>query len=192
MARTKIDRRILKTKRAIICALLKLQKAGDFDRITVTALTNTADINRKTFYLHYKSVEDVGIQFESQLANRVEELLQASLSQKTGISPETLFRKFQDHIDQYQDVFRALFVPAILPVYLNHIQSRLVVAFENALRESHSCSEAELHNRVVFCMSGVVSMYLDWSCNAGSQSLSALTESLTRLAILSFEGIRKE
>lgn len=192
MARTKIDRRILKTKRAIICALLKLQKSGSFDRITVTALTNTADINRKTFYLHYKSVEDVGIQFESQLANRVEELLQASRSPKTGISPETLFRKFQDQIDQYQDVFRALFVSDILPVYLSHIQSRLVNVFEDALRESHSCSETELHNRVVFCMSGVVSMYLDWSCNISSQNLAALTESLTRLATLSFEGIRKE
>ena len=192
MARTKIDRRILKTKRAIICALLKLQKSGSFDRITVTALTNTADINRKTFYLHYKSVEDVGIQFESQLVNRVEELLQASRSPKTGISPETLFRKFQDHIDQYQDVFRALFVSDILPVYLSHIQSRLVTVFEDALRESHSCSETELHNRVVFCMSGVVSMYLDWSCNISSQNLAALTESLTRLATLSFEGIRKE
>ena len=190
MARTKIDRRILKTKRAIICALLKLQKANHFDRITVTALTDTADINRKTFYLHYKSVEDVGVQFESQLADRVEELLRTSRSPKTGISPETLFRKFQDHIDQYQDVFRALFVPDILPVYLNHIQSRLVTSFEDALRDTHSGSESELHSRVVFCMSGVVSMYLDWACNTGSQSLSALTDTLTGLAALCFSDIR--
>lgn len=190
MKRAKTDRRILKTKRAIICALLKLQKMNHFDKITVTSLTDTADINRKTFYLHYKSVEDVCEKFEERLAERVDELIHESQSQETGLSAETLFKKLQEQIDQYQDIFRALFVPDILPVYVNHIQSKLVESVTNSLRETHSCPEVKLHSRSVFCIAGVVSMYLAWACNPNSQSPSSLTEELTALSVLSFKDIR--
>ncbi|MBQ9794006.1 MAG: hypothetical protein IJW34_03570 [Clostridia bacterium] len=52
MARTKIDRRIIKTKRAIAVALLQLLSEKPLEEITITELTLKADINRKTFYLH--------------------------------------------------------------------------------------------------------------------------------------------
>ena len=53
------DRRIVKTKEAIKDQLVKLLDHNDVDQIRITNLTTLAQINRKTFYLHYKSVESV-------------------------------------------------------------------------------------------------------------------------------------
>lgn len=53
------DRRVKRTKRAIHDAVLKLLNEEDLDRITVTAVAREADIDRKTFYLHYASVDEV-------------------------------------------------------------------------------------------------------------------------------------
>lgn len=54
-----MDRRIAKTKAAIIRAYLELTSTKDNHRITVTEIARIADIDRKTFYLHYSQVEDI-------------------------------------------------------------------------------------------------------------------------------------
>ena len=53
------DRRINKTKAAIYRALLELLETREYSKITVTELTELADINRKTFYNHYSDISDV-------------------------------------------------------------------------------------------------------------------------------------
>lgn len=55
----KIDRRVLRTRRAIEEAFGRLIIDNDYDKITVSAIAAEANINRKTFYLHYQSVDDV-------------------------------------------------------------------------------------------------------------------------------------
>ncbi len=55
----KTDRRIEKTKTAIKTAFQELLIETDYDKITITALARKADIDRKTFYAHYASIEDV-------------------------------------------------------------------------------------------------------------------------------------
>ena len=49
----KIDRRIIKTRRAINQAFADLILTNEIDDITITMITEEADIGRKTFYLHY-------------------------------------------------------------------------------------------------------------------------------------------
>lgn len=53
------DRRVTKTKAAIEHAFEGLVQEVDYEKITVSAIAERANINRKTFYLHYSSVEDV-------------------------------------------------------------------------------------------------------------------------------------
>ena len=50
----KEDRRIRKTKSAIKRAFTDLLKRKDLDKITVQDISDQADINRGTFYLHYE------------------------------------------------------------------------------------------------------------------------------------------
>ena len=54
-----LDRRQIKTKKAIISAFLRLMETKDISHITITELANEANIDRKTFYLHYKSIQAV-------------------------------------------------------------------------------------------------------------------------------------
>ncbi|MCK2005862.1 TetR/AcrR family transcriptional regulator [[Brevibacterium] frigoritolerans] len=49
----KVDRRILKSQKAIKSALIELMSEQGFDQITVQNIVDRADISRKTFYLHY-------------------------------------------------------------------------------------------------------------------------------------------
>lgn len=49
----KVDRRIVKSQKAIQTAFLEMLLDVGFDSITVKDITENANISRKTFYLHY-------------------------------------------------------------------------------------------------------------------------------------------
>lgn len=53
-----MDRRIKRTRTAIFNAVLDLIVEKEANRITVLELCKRADINKSTFYLHYKSIDD--------------------------------------------------------------------------------------------------------------------------------------
>ena len=48
-----MDRRIVKTRKAIRCAFAELLTQKTMQEITIKDIAETADINRKTFYAHY-------------------------------------------------------------------------------------------------------------------------------------------
>ena len=47
-----MDRRVERTKKSIIDALMELILLYDFNKITVKMITEKANIGRKNFYLH--------------------------------------------------------------------------------------------------------------------------------------------
>lgn len=61
------DRRIRKTRAALKQSLTKLLKTKNIKDISVKELTDLADVNRGTFYLHYKDVFDLLEQSENDL-----------------------------------------------------------------------------------------------------------------------------
>ena len=54
-----VDRRVRKTRRQLRECLITLLKEKKVQDITVRELTDMADLNRGTFYLHYKDVFDL-------------------------------------------------------------------------------------------------------------------------------------
>jgi AcrR family transcriptional regulator len=53
----KVDRRVLKTRKAIKDTFKEMVMEMDASKITIKELTDRAQIHRKTFYLHYTSIE---------------------------------------------------------------------------------------------------------------------------------------
>lgn len=60
-----VDRRIIRTKEAIRDALITLIEEKGFDAVSVINITSRADINRGTFYLHYRDKYDLLEQIEA-------------------------------------------------------------------------------------------------------------------------------
>ncbi|MEF3303193.1 TetR/AcrR family transcriptional regulator [Paenibacillus sp. GYB003] len=56
---TKTDRRQIKTNRLLRRALFELMEEKQAEAITVTDIANRANVNRGTFYLHYRDVPDM-------------------------------------------------------------------------------------------------------------------------------------
>lgn len=61
------DRRIVRSKRALRHALVKLMEEQSFDAISVNDLCECADLNRGTFYNHYKDKESLLLAWEDEV-----------------------------------------------------------------------------------------------------------------------------
>ncbi|MDR2745829.1 MAG: TetR/AcrR family transcriptional regulator [Treponema sp.] len=61
------DRRVRKTQDRIRKTLITLLLEKDLKDITISELAGMADINRGTFYLHYRDIQDVFSQIEDEL-----------------------------------------------------------------------------------------------------------------------------
>ena len=69
-----IDRRVKKTKKQLRLALMHLMTQKSAKSISVRELAEQADINRSTFYIHYKDVNDLLLHLEDEMAERLSEL----------------------------------------------------------------------------------------------------------------------
>lgn len=107
----KQDRRIRRTQKLLKDSLIELLQEKEFKNISVKDITERADLNRGTFYLHYTDTYH---------------LLQ-------DIEDEVL-KHFQEMIDNYKHSFqRGTLLPVLIPIidYLEENAALCHILFEN-------------------------------------------------------------
>ena len=76
MSTEAVDRRVRRTRKQLRECLVTLLKQKKVQDITVRELTELADLNRGTFYLHYKDVFDLLEQTETELLGKLNSVIQ--------------------------------------------------------------------------------------------------------------------
>ena len=75
MPEKKPDRRVRRTRAMLRQALTELLETKDIRSITVQELTDLADLNRGTFYAHYRDVYDMLEKMEEEMFEEIAHLL---------------------------------------------------------------------------------------------------------------------
>lgn len=65
--KSRTDRRVQYTKRALRDALVRLMRKSHISKVSVKALCDAADVNRSTFYAHYRNQYDLLAQIEAEV-----------------------------------------------------------------------------------------------------------------------------
>jgi AcrR family transcriptional regulator len=88
MEKQKADRRVAYTKLALRGALIKLMQTQHISGITVKSICEQANVNRSTFYLHYRDQYDLLHQIEQEMLESLRERLleDTSLSEASEIT----------------------------------------------------------------------------------------------------------
>lgn len=71
------DRRVRRTRKRLQAALAQLLREKKLKDITVRELTELADVNRGTFYSHYRDLYDMREQMEREVLEQLSEVLAA-------------------------------------------------------------------------------------------------------------------
>lgn len=179
----KRDKRLVRTKKAIVSALIELLTEKDLSEITVTELTDRAEINRKTFYLHYNRIEDIIADFGEDMLTYTENMLRKHVDKHKRIDVVVLFDTINTAVSENLEFFR-MFVRSgayqifiskkIKNEYIKSLRATMALYFKGGVLISPYVVE--------FIISGVTAAYIRWlETDAPTVSLEVLTESSARL-----------
>jgi AcrR family transcriptional regulator len=101
------DRRIRKTKDRIRQALITLLLEKDLKDITVSEIAELADINRGTFYLHYKDAVELFQEIEGEMVEKFSRYVAKYKSNSALLRTPVLSDLFQ-YVAMNGDICRAL------------------------------------------------------------------------------------
>ena len=87
MESKKMDRRVRKTRMQLRAGLTQLMREKPIKDITVRELAQLVDINRCTFYLHYRDIYDMVEQVEQEVFEEFEEIVRVHTAQEVKEKP---------------------------------------------------------------------------------------------------------
>lgn len=173
------DRRVVRTKAALTAALFELLAEKDFAKISVTELARRADVDRKTFYLHYQTVEDILVEFyEEGLAGLKAELEREGIFQKETMDMPGFFRVLCSQVAEDMPLFRRLAQGTGYTYYMERVRALLKTAIENYYRAQGGQSEAELRLLGEFYAAAIMRAYLVWVKGELNMDETALAETV--------------
>ena len=167
----KIDRRVKKTKASIRRAFNELILKKDFTSITVSEIANLADINRKTFYLHYNSIADILIEFENELTDKVLEIIKKD----EFIDIDKFFSGLNNIMLENIDIYRKIANHTTYAFLLKDCKNILKNSIIESFYEKSNMSMEVFNVYAEFIASGIISIYTDWLNTNSKMSLEELT-----------------
>ena len=183
-----MDKRMLRTREAIRCALLSLLNQKDVSQIRVSELTEKAAISRKTFYLHYSSVDEA----LQELENEIEQWLLAQLAQSD------VWDNRHDLYSILSRMDRALQEHETYSCYLENRRSRYFLMYrlknsivrmvKEQLQQNIPGAEEDMEAAADFAVSGVLSMYYEW-LTAQQVTLRQLADKAQKLLFGAVRGL---
>lgn len=184
MERKKIDRRIRKTEAQLRKGLLELLKKKNIQDITVKELVDTVDINRSTFYLHYKDIYDLLEKIEADYFKDFKVFLAAHQKEKTGNPSEDNEKITQTFIDyftflkEHEDLITAVVGYDADPAFSRRQISRLTQGVYEWMYDDMGILKSQQTEDVFeYCLSGAIGLVHSWVVSGYAES----PESIGRL-----------
>nr|WP_325183964.1 TetR/AcrR family transcriptional regulator [uncultured Oscillibacter sp.] len=126
MPKNSEDRRARRSRRLLKASLLELMKHKTFSEISVRDVTDEADMNRATFYLHYSGTAELLQSVEEDLLAELQALVDAHMQETVAIgSVNPVFEPVLDFLVEHRETCAVLFASSEASGFFQSLQ-RLV------------------------------------------------------------------
>jgi AcrR family transcriptional regulator len=116
------DRRVRRTRRALVDALIRLTSKRPYHSIQVRDITDQADIGYATFYRHYDSKDDLMLAVFAEATSELE----ASASEPGGEYFEQEGQLIFEHVRKYEGLYRSILQSQNFVGQLKHLLAQRV------------------------------------------------------------------
>ena len=185
----KEDLRVKKTKEAIRSAFQAMICEMDYDQITIKELTQRAQINRKTFYLHYAGLDEL---LEELQEETVEHFISRKVSYNNMQDIRDLIRVFFEHAAGMPLFHERLMCSGSYRPVWEKINRRIMDYRKQTNRGVFGLNEYE--ENLVFAYYGANStlLYRQWVTDGKQLSLEELIDMATKLICQGMSSVVKE
>ena len=157
------DRRIRRTRSSIRRAFLDLLKEKEYGQITVTELSERADINRKTFYAYYSGMEELLRDMEKDLLTDYQDICDRTDFHIPAFDGRTYFQEISRIIDANLDILTRLGDLGVLPDLVVRIKDMTVQRFLEKNTSARIQEDIRIILTAEYIATGVLAMFSRWT-----------------------------
>ena len=188
----KIDRRIIKTKRAICNAFTELLQTKDINEITITDIANKADVNRKTIYNYYTGVHEIVGEIEDRLVSNFELLMKDVDIRQSLDDPSILFTTITNLLSDNFDFYGKL-----MNLSANsQLTNKIVKSLEERVKKLFISQNLFELNKVelvsTYIVTGLIAVYQYWFNTGREIPINEFSEDVRKLVYTGVSQIIKK
>lgn len=181
----KVDRRVVKTQKAIRQAFRKLASEKDIGKITVSALAREADIDRKTFYLHFPSIDALVEKESNVLIERVAQALTAPAGDHEISTPQFMRRVLaelkavtEEDAELYRNVIAKMSIDQMVEALREPVRKAVLAAAPAGFKPD----DAAVDYAMRFYIAGTLSIFTEWFTNDRNRPIESIVDVVEQAA----------
>lgn len=185
-AEKNIDTRVRKTRLLLRRALTQLMKEKPVNEISVREISDMCDLNRGTFYLHYKDVYDMVESLEREIGSEFSQML-STCEVHTNEDMLEMMKAIFRFIEQNRDICEAILGKygnmAFVRSFSELVKEKYVYLWNEAIKTDR----VKFDRSFRFVVSGVIGVLQDWLASDFPEPPDEIAELVYHLV---FRGIR--
>ncbi len=185
-----MDRRIIKTKRAIRNAFAELLTIKSLKDICVKDVADLAEINRKTFYNYYSGINQILEEIENEIVSAFDRALKDITPRDSLKNPYLLFSRLTSIINQDIDFYECLLKSksnaTLMEKLLALLKERMIAYYA----DQTDLNQQALAITADFMFAGLLEGYRSWFNSERSQPLEKVSQIMGILCIDGIHGLR--
>lgn len=190
MASEKLDRRVRKTRALLQKGLIQLMGEKDIKDISVKELSDLADINRGTFYLHYNDIYDMLGKIEDELFVEFNEILDRNFTEVTvAHSPGPALLEIFTFLEHNKDLARVMIGPHGDLAFVNRLKELVKERLEHLFEKEETMFRnfEYYYSFIVSGCIGVIETWLDSAAPRQPEEMAALCSTMIGTGLAALE-----
>jgi AcrR family transcriptional regulator len=156
----KVDRRITKSQAAIKNALIELMTEKGFDDITIQDISDRANVNRGTIYLHYTDKYDLLDKMMEEHINKLRETSEWACEREWVDATRIFFEYFESNYLFFSTMLASKGAPSFRSKFLEFLIGEFKDEVNIAAGKNHSLNEDVIVNFAANAYVGVLESWL--------------------------------
>jgi AcrR family transcriptional regulator len=175
-----MDRRIIKSKQAIMGAFIKLMSEKDFERITINEIAEEANVNRGTVYLHYEDKFDL---LNQCIDTHLNELCESCLSdgETSNVDPKASLLNTFRYLEKHAFFYSNMLTNKSMPIFRERLLTLAIKQIETHLDMTGSNQNIKKEMLVQYVASAAVGVMEWWIVNSMPYPAEYMAEQLLQL-----------
>ncbi|MGO4928055.1 TetR/AcrR family transcriptional regulator [Fundicoccus sp. Sow4_D5] len=194
MEPSKRDRRVLKSKRAIRQALVKILSNKLLEKITIKEIAEEADVNRKTFYNYYDTPYQVIEEIENDIVSSFDNVLCDLNINEILKNPIHIFEELtsiiQEEFEFYSNLIQAQKVGDIN--LISKITEALKQRVKLIIPQELFADNFTVDLVISYTISGIMEVYKLWLSDPQDITLKKMAKEMSVLTVSGINGMIAE
>jgi len=186
------DRRITKTRKSIQNAYLNLLRQKGTEKITISDIAREADIDRKTFYLHYDSTEDIIREYAEEKTRELLTRLTIRSFFSLSFDRKIFAKEVNSMLAEHLEFCRMVAGNPSLGFFWNEVQNVTVDILSEIYARHSRLPESELKIQVSFFVAGAMYVYQRWLRDEIPCSMEKLGDKVSQIAFTGVQSILRQ